>query len=154
LGLGDNTDSTWTNISTSSTVKENPDFATPSAVMQTAAATLSTNQSLNISWTWDIKVTLFYVFLHISEIQNISSTALRKFEIIPQGKKIFNATIPKKLQAESYKYSSQGFSENTLWLTATSDSTLPPILNALEVYIVRLATEIPTYSEDSMFIYI
>lgn len=141
----------WTNISTISTVDQDKNFATPSVVMQTAATTSSTIQSLDLSWTWPIQSTTFYVILHISKIQNIPSTDLREFDIFSEGWLLFNSTVPDKLYPDWYTYVDTNYNEYNVSLKATSNSTLPPLLNAVELYVITPATGIPTNSGDGMF---
>jgi Malectin-like domain len=141
----------WTNISTSSTVDTDEDFATPSHVMQTAATTSSTKQPLDLLWTWDNKSTMFYVILHASEIQNIPSTALRVFDILADGWLLFNSTSPPKLKSRWYSYTDTNGYEYNVSLKATSNSTLPPLLNAIELYTVTPAFGIPTNDGDGTF---
>lgn len=140
---------TWTKISTSSTFESDTTFATPSLIMQTAATTLNTEQPLNISWTSEDESTKFLVILHIGEIQDIPRTSLREFDIYANEIQVFNhSTIPSKLYSGWAKYTHTGHTEYNVSLKATADSTLPPLLNAFELYVVTPVTEIPTYSED------
>lgn len=142
---------TWINISTSSTVDPDTDFATPSVVMQTAVTTLNTTQPLNLYWSSDNKSTVFYVILHISEIEDIPSTALRDFDIYANGDLAFSSIVPKKLHSWWASYTTKNQNEYNVSLYATSNSTLPPLLNAIELYVRTTATGIPTKSEDGMF---
>ncbi|KAJ4787493.1 Leucine-rich repeat protein kinase family protein [Rhynchospora pubera] len=139
---------TWRYIETNSTVQPDKDFATPSTVMQTAATTSSTNQSLDISWSSDNESTVFLIILHFSEIQELPPTALRQFDIFGNGVLALNSITPIKLYSEWAKYTHTWHTEYTASLKATSNSTLPPILNAFELYVVRPTTGIPTYSGD------
>ncbi|KAJ3678962.1 hypothetical protein LUZ61_021126 [Rhynchospora tenuis] len=141
---------TWTAISTNSTFDPDPDYGIPSIVMQTAATTLSTKQSLDLSWSSDNKSTTFLVILHFGEIQDISRNALRQFDIFANGKAValFTSVVPDKLYPDSASYWSTGYDEYNVSLRATSNSTLPPILSALELYVITPATGIPTYSAD------
>ncbi|KAJ3707704.1 hypothetical protein LUZ61_011409 [Rhynchospora tenuis] len=108
-------DTSWlTYISTSSAVTPDQEFETPSLVMQTAAATLSTKQPLFLNWT-SIHSTEF-VILHFAEIQdNILKTDRRD-----------------------------------ITLEATSNSTLPPLLNAIELYGSAPVPAGPTYAPDGI----
>ncbi|KAJ3678959.1 hypothetical protein LUZ61_021123 [Rhynchospora tenuis] len=147
------TKNTWTEISTNSTFDPDTDFGTPSIVMQTAAITSSVKQPLELSWTlydYQNKTTIFLVILHFGEIQDISPNALRQFDIFYNGKPgaLFTSIVPDKLYPDWARYRSTGYDLHNVSLNATSNSTLPPLLNAIEVYVVTPATGIPTYSGD------
>ncbi|XP_078151951.1 putative LRR receptor-like serine/threonine-protein kinase At1g51880 [Carex rostrata] len=135
---------TWTNVSTSSKLDPDIDFETPSLVMQTAASTLNTAQPLEQYWNSDNESTVFYAILHFSEIQNIPSNGSRQFDVFANG---FLLTSTFKT-ASGWAYIHHGYSKYNVSLKATSSSTLPPLLNALEVYIIRPSTGIPTNNED------
>ncbi|KAJ3678966.1 hypothetical protein LUZ61_021130 [Rhynchospora tenuis] len=138
----------WTVISSSLPVLSDTEFATPSLVMQTAVTTLSTTQSLDLSWSSNNRSTVFLVILHISEIQSIPPNALRQFDIFANGKLAFGSNIPPKLNAGWATYTHTTYIDYNVSLKATSISTLPPILNAFELYVITPTNGIPTYSSD------
>jgi Malectin-like domain len=118
--------------------------------MQTAATSASTGESLDFSWSADNKSTIFYAVLYFSEIQSVVSPAFREFDVLSDG--YLNATeVPQALYTEWLSYIHTGNTEYYLSLVATSNSTLPPLLNALELYILIPATGLPTYSGDGKF---
>ncbi|KAJ4806872.1 Leucine-rich repeat protein kinase [Rhynchospora pubera] len=124
-------------------------FCNPLYCHETAATTLSTKQSLDLSWSSDNKSTEFFVILHIGEIQDIPSNSLREFDIIADGDPLFDYhTVPRKLHSGWATYQETGYNDYNVSLKATSNSTLPPLLNAFELYIVRPTNGIPTYSGD------
>lgn len=143
---------TWINISTSSIVDPDKNFATPSLVMQTAATTSSTNQSIDYSWKSANESTNFFIILHMSEIQDIPSTSLREIDIFVDGFRLFNdSDVLKKLESFWVYYSDTGYNNYNVSVKATSRSTLPPLLNALEIYVKTPTTGIPTNNVDGMF---
>lgn len=129
-------------------MKPDKQFATPSIVMQTAVTSSSTKESLDIYWSTDNESAIFFVVLHYSEIQNVLSSDLREFDIFTNGKLTFNSTVPNTLYSGWASYSHTGHTEYNVSLIATSSSTLPPLLNAFELYILTPATGVPTYSGD------
>ncbi|KAJ4806874.1 Leucine-rich repeat protein kinase family protein [Rhynchospora pubera] len=139
---------TWSSISTNSIVQPDPDYATPSIVMQTAATTSSTNQSLDISWTGDNESVEFLIILHIGEIQDIPRTDYREFNILSQNPLFSHVFAPSNLTSGWARYMDTGRTAYYTSLKATSKSTLPPILNAIELYVITPATGIPTYIAD------
>lgn len=80
------------------------------------------------------------------------SSALRRFDIL-----VDNATwngsqhyTPKYLSAEVVKKVVQGSGQHDFSLVATPDATLPPILNAFEIYSVTTMNGIMTNDEDGI----
>ncbi|KAJ3678973.1 hypothetical protein LUZ61_021137 [Rhynchospora tenuis] len=142
------TDVTWKNIYTDSIVKPDRDFETPSVVMQTAAITSSPKQSLNISWHSNDNSTEFIAILHIGEIQNIPSTDMREFDILINGILVANDIVPIKLSGGIVIYGIRSFTSYKISLKATSNSTLPPLLNGFELYIVVPLKGVPTDGGD------
>ncbi|KAF3329892.1 LRR receptor-like serine/threonine-protein kinase MEE39 [Carex littledalei] len=116
---------TWTNISTSSTVSPDTEYATPSLVMQTAATTLNTKQSLDLPpWTSKNET-------------DIPRTFFREFDIFVNGDLAFNSIVPSKLHSGFTKCTHTGNTIYNVSLKATSNSTLPPLLNAFEIYAIK-----------------
>ncbi|KAF8667572.1 hypothetical protein HU200_052774 [Digitaria exilis] len=114
---------TWTNITTSNDVDVSniTSFDKPSAILRSAVT------------------------------PRVPSNALRKFDIL-----VDNSTgngiqgfIPKYLSAEIVKIVAQGSGQHTVLLVATPEATLPPILNALEIYSVKPMTELGTNVADA-----
>ncbi|KAJ1689503.1 hypothetical protein LUZ63_013658 [Rhynchospora breviuscula] len=147
------TKDTWTAISTNSTFKKDAVYATPSIVMQTAASTTSTNQSLDLAWksSNESTSTVFSIIVHFGEIHDIPSNDRRQFDILLNGIPTNNNVIPTKLYPGYAAYWVSGVTVYNVSLKATSISTLPPLLNALELLVVTPATGIPTNSGDVKF---
>lgn len=139
---------TWREITTNLALDPDTDFATPSLVMQTAASTLSTNQSLDIYWTTEDRSVEFVVILHIGEIVDMASTDHREFNIFADGDLLFSSIVLKKLDSWWASYVCKGRKEYNVSLKATTNSNLPPLLNALEIYVNRPVTGVPTSNGD------
>ncbi|KAJ1689498.1 hypothetical protein LUZ63_013653 [Rhynchospora breviuscula] len=150
---------TLTEDSTNSAVgSSDTEFDTPPYIFQTAAMTSSTKEPLTISWTGNSPSTLYLILLHIVEIQNIPSTDLREFDItcnqdtwytsVNPGP--FNLQIDDKttLPAKWLPLAATGDTSYTISLQATASSTLPPLLNAIQLYEIRNVTGVPTDSGD------
>ncbi|XP_042429733.1 putative leucine-rich repeat receptor-like serine/threonine-protein kinase At2g19230 isoform X2 [Zingiber officinale] len=128
----------WTNFHTDSTVQniDNDHYEVPSVVMQTAASPTNSRQ-LVVPWVADpADVNQYFYVLHISEIFDLASTdESRSFDIRIGNILIGNLT-------PDYLYSDAVVStlplvpspSYNITLEALSSSTLPPILNAVEVY--------------------
>ncbi|XP_078149608.1 putative LRR receptor-like serine/threonine-protein kinase At1g51880 isoform X2 [Carex rostrata] len=136
-------------ISTNSTLVPDVDFEPPSVVMQTAATTSSILKPLNINWTVDNKSTTYYWILHFYEIQP-PLIGRREFDTLMNGKKVLNEpTIPQTSHWTTIWW--RGVTNYNISLVATSNSTLPPLLNAYELYkIAPVGVTGTTYSADDM----
>nr|CAB3466216.1 unnamed protein product [Digitaria exilis] len=147
---------TWTNITTSNDVDVSniTSFDKPSAILRSAVTPVNGTR-LNFSWTSDPALdndnSTYLMFLYFAELERVPSNALRKFDIL-----VDNSTgngiqgfIPKYLSAEIVKIVAQGSGQHTVLLVATPEATLPPILNALEIYSVKPMTELGTNVADA-----
>jgi hypothetical protein len=150
----------WTNITTTDTVdvSNSISFDAPPAVMRSAATPVNGTQ-LDLSWSTDPYMindnssTAYLLLLYFAELQRLPSDALRRFDILVDGAS-WNGSrsyTPKYLSAEVVeRVVVQGSGQHTVSLVTTPDATLPPILNAFEIYSVRPMTELATDNGDGM----
>ncbi|KAF8715745.1 hypothetical protein HU200_026690 [Digitaria exilis] len=147
----------WSSISTTERVQniDNDLFEAPSKVMQTAVT--PRNASSNIEFFWDNDPQPndpspgYIGILHFSEVELLPGSATRQFYININGKQWY----PKPFTPE-YLYSDaiynnnphSGFARYNISLNATGNSTLPPIINAVEVFSVIPTTNVGTDSQD------
>jgi len=132
----------WISLNTSSIVKSPPDndaFSVPSGILQ-KASTLDTNYSFmtfamaqgrNLGTN---SLQLFLPIFHFAEIN--MSNPNRRFSIYINDVLVFSDFSPSLLQVESKYYSGQ-FKQNasaSISLRKTDGSSLPPLINAFEVY--------------------
>uniref|UniRef100_A0A0E0G191 non-specific serine/threonine protein kinase n=1 Tax=Oryza nivara TaxID=4536 RepID=A0A0E0G191_ORYNI len=144
----------WTEISATSVVQNylTDVYDVPSAVMQSAA----TVNSSRINFTWDpsdpsVNISSKYFFvLYFSELQSVPSNGLRQFDIIVNNN-TWNTQpyTPPFLFADSLSGTVQGLASYSVSLVATKNATLPPILNAMEMYLVKPLTEFATDPRDA-----
>nr|CAB3466218.1 unnamed protein product [Digitaria exilis] len=145
----------WTNITSSTAVDISniSSFHTPSKILWSAATPVNGTR-MDFTWGVDDSInndnTSYLLLLYFAEVQRLPSNALRQFDIL-----VDNATwngsqgySPKYLSAELVKRMVPGSSHHTVSLVATTDATLPPILNALEIYSVLPMTELVTNGPD------
>ncbi|KAG6526596.1 hypothetical protein ZIOFF_016588 [Zingiber officinale] len=147
----------WNNVSTNSTVQNIylDLFEVPSVVMQTAVTPINSNSSLAISWhPLPDYVNQFFLILHISEILDLSGTnQSRQFNIYANGIR-WPGDI--NIMTPPYLYSAAVYSLLPLpssptynfSLQALSNSTLPPILNAFEIYMTMSNASVPSDAGD------
>jgi hypothetical protein len=145
----------WTEISTTSVIQNNLSgvYDVPSSVIQNAA----TVNSSRIDFSWgpsntsvDISSKYFFVF-YLAELQNLHSNAVRQFDIIINNK-TWNTQpyTPTYLFANYFSGIVDGMANYSVSLISTRNATMPPILNAMEIYLVKPITEVATEPGDGM----
>ncbi|KAJ1701178.1 hypothetical protein LUZ63_000957 [Rhynchospora breviuscula] len=140
----------WANISTNATVAPNAELEDPSLVIQTAATSLTTKEPLVMNWTNDNMSATYCVILHFAEIQlgNISKTARREFNIFGKGSIMSSQPYtPALLSTQFIDFNYTNALTYNISLEATLSSTLPPLLNAIELYTILPVTA-TTYAQD------
>ncbi|XP_027358521.1 probable LRR receptor-like serine/threonine-protein kinase At4g29180 [Abrus precatorius] len=140
----------WDYVNTSSPINVNGDgYRAPFEVISTAARPRNDNDALEFSWTPDDPNLKFYVYLYFAEVEKLKKTQLRKFNISWNGSPLFESIVPSYLYATTLSNSkSLVANEHRISIHKTKDSTLPPILNAVEVYVVRQLDALETFEQD------
>ncbi|GMI82110.1 IMPAIRED OOMYCETE SUSCEPTIBILITY 1 [Hibiscus trionum] len=120
----------WRVMSTSFNMEADNDFQPPLVVMETAGTPADVDQPINIS----VPIDQFYVYMHFAEVEVLNnSIESREFDVYINGQKFYGAFRPAYLQVTSL-YSESALSSGEISIQRTSNSTLPPILNAIEIY--------------------
>ncbi|KAJ1421043.1 Serine-threonine/tyrosine-protein kinase, catalytic domain [Sesbania bispinosa] len=142
--------SSWDSISTSSEINPNGDgYRAPFEVIRTAATPSNDNGNLEFSWTPDDPNWKFYVYMYFAEVEQLQKTQLRKFNISWNGSPLIESFVPRHLYATTLSNSkSLVANEHRISIHKTNDATLPPILNAVEIYVVRELDALPTFEQD------
>ncbi|CAM0953444.1 unnamed protein product [Alopecurus aequalis] len=144
----------WAEISTKMNVEIGEYiFQPPKVVMQTAITPQKVSN--NIEVTLDLRGTpdrsLGYIDMkYFAELQQLSSNARRQFNVYRNSFETATAYTPSHL-AEVCLYSTETFqaSQYKLAINATTNSTLPPIINAIELFSVISTTTVATDSRDA-----
>jgi hypothetical protein len=135
---------------------ESDEFEAPSKVMQTAIT--PRNASNNITFSWNSKpqprdpAPGYMAIMYFSELQRLSSSAVREF-FVEINDVVWRSTLgfrPDYLFSD-YSYSTAPLPASTRYnvsINATANSTLPPFINAIEVYSVISTTGVGTDSSD------
>ncbi|URE25643.1 Leucine-rich repeat receptor-like protein kinase [Musa troglodytarum] len=145
------TQPSWNEISTNSIVEYgvNDHFEIPSKVMQTAVYPVNSTK-LELSFTPDPgDLNEFYAVMYFAELQQNAS---RQFSVDLNGALLNDAKpfTPDFLTSDAiYNINpSAGFSQLNISLVATERSTLPPLLNAVEVFSTMRNTNVATDGGD------
>lgn len=147
----------WSEITTPLKVQniDNDNFEAPTAVMQTAITPI--NASSPIEFFWDAEPSAndpapgYICILHLSELQLLPTGAARQFFVTINGLLWYpRGFSPQYLYSNAVFNSNAnyGFHQYNVSLNATPNSTLPPILNGLEIFSVVPTTGVPTAAQD------
>ncbi|XP_010545648.1 PREDICTED: probable LRR receptor-like serine/threonine-protein kinase At1g51860 [Tarenaya hassleriana] len=142
----------WTQISTNKTVSIDNDYQPPEITMRTASIPIDPMAPMNITLTGLNGTELFYVFMHIAEIQELGSNETREFTIEYNGRRLYGPFRPIALTTTSvftpFSVGADANGQYLFTLRRTGNSTLPPLLNAMEVYLVNLLPQEGTGEQE------
>ncbi|KAF7843436.1 LRR receptor-like serine/threonine-protein kinase IOS1 [Senna tora] len=144
--------SDWTQLST--TLTDNSftpnNFSVPAVVLSTAATPVNDTASFDFYWDSDTTNDQYYVYLHFNEVELLAQNDTRSFDVFLNGKNWYGPLSP-GYQMPNTLYTSSALSGEKRYLfslSRTESSTLPPILNALEVYTLRDFSQSYTHQDD------
>ncbi|KAF3450654.1 hypothetical protein FNV43_RR06743 [Rhamnella rubrinervis] len=144
--------SKWTQLTTTGTVDNgsNNKYQPPPEVMRTAATPINASEPLVFYWTPDDSKAEFYVYLHFAEVQKLEANEYRAFTVNLNGARLYDGIVsPTYLYTNTIYTPSALTAENfTFSLTRLENSTLPPILNAIEVYKAIDFSQLETEQDD------
>ncbi|KAL5575501.1 hypothetical protein UlMin_017200 [Ulmus minor] len=127
----------WSEVTTSLEVDPFSDFEPPTEVMSTAGTPNNENSSMDLNWVSSDSTAQYFVYLHFAELQNLTINQYRAFIITLNGKPVSTTSQVPKRRVSTTVYSTSSFTGETnykLSLVKLENSTLPPILNAFELY--------------------
>lgn len=129
------------------------EYRLPSTVMKTAVKPMNVNDSLEFDFEIGDPTLQFYVYMHFAELERLRGNQYREFSIKLNGNLWEKSVVPKYLRSTTILTTQpMRGSKLRFALCKTSYSTLPPILNAMEIYILRDTLQAPTNQEDGMFL--
>lgn len=128
------------------------DFYVPYKVMRTAIAPDNTSNPLTITWEPLNVSDQFLIYLHLAEVQTLQSNQIREFNLYLNGNLWTpnNEPVIPTNQTSVVRSSAPELpaSKHEIVMQKTERSTLPPIINALEVYSVKKFLQSQTHSQD------
>ncbi|KAK7821762.1 putative leucine-rich repeat receptor-like protein kinase [Quercus suber] len=142
----------WTPISTSLTAvmdTTHNDFQPPSVVMDTASTAINASSPMTFNWVPPDNTSQYYVYIHIAEIKALKTNESRVFNISLNGELWGGPYIPKYLHTTTiYSPSALKGGKFEFALYKIEQSTLPPLINAIEVYTVVELLQSQTDQQD------
>lgn len=125
-------------LSTNLPVDTNNLYNVPQLAMKTALIPTNASQTLNLGWTLNDITAQSYIYMHFAEIQNLQANEIREFDITYNGGlRWFSFFRPEKLSLTTMFNPRAVSSSNGKFnfsFAMTGNSTLPPLINALEIY--------------------
>ena len=148
-------DNNYKGIVTSHTIdsQSHNEYQPPSVVMSSAATPGNDSSPLDYYWEAENATSEYQIYMHFAEVVDLKANQSRSFNITINGNHFFGPVLPPYLStytvysksvlniAQTYKVS----------IFKTESSTLPPILNAVEIYSVRDFPYSETDQQDRMF---
>ncbi|KAG6665189.1 hypothetical protein CIPAW_02G144000 [Carya illinoinensis] len=132
----------WKDLSTGLTIESQSqnDYQPASVVMSTAATPINESAPMEFYWEDNGRHTQFYIFMHFAEVVKLEPNQSRSFNITLNGKYWYGPHVPDYLSTSTLYTSWRPMTGNNTYkfsLFKEENSTLPPILNAVEIYSVK-----------------
>ncbi|KAF3554516.1 hypothetical protein F2Q69_00011536 [Brassica cretica] len=138
-----------TNLLVNST---NSFYDVPQRVVKTAAVPANSSQPLTLNLTLDETTAESYIYMHFAEIQNLEANETREFNVTYNGgQEWFSYFRPPNFKittASSREAMSSPDGNFNFTLAMTGNSTLPPIINAVEIYEVLDLRQLETDEDE------
>lgn len=119
--------------------------------MTTAATPIIANSSLDISVTAGNDTTQCYFYLHFAEVEKLQANQSRVINVSLNGNQWHGPFSPEYLSSTTIYSKNFSTGDQHVSIYKTESSTLPPILNAFEVYKVIELRQSETGQEEGMF---
>ncbi|KAG7564667.1 Protein kinase-like domain superfamily [Arabidopsis suecica] len=145
-------ESEWKQIST--TLKPNNSiggYFVPQNVLMTAAIPANDSAPFSFTQELDSPTDELYLYLHFSEVQSLQANESREFDILWSGEVVYDAFSPDYLNITTIHTNTPVTCKDgkcNLELRRTKNSTLPPLLNAIEFYTVVKFPQLETNETD------
>lgn len=121
--------------------------------MNTAAVQIDpASGPMRFFWVPQDPSTQFYVYMHFAELQQLKANESRAFNITFNGDLLYGPVSPEYLFTNTiYTTSSLSSKNMTFALVPIENSTMPPILNAIEVFSLMDFSKPETDQGDGKF---
>ena len=124
----------------------------PAAAFQYAITTSKPSVSISLGTDLPTDKVPIYIILYFTEMSQLTTSETRSFEIYIDGKSESDPIVPAYGTVTEMSITNITASSSTkISLVATADSTLPPLINAMEVYYVSGPLTGGTDSNDGWY---
>ncbi|KAK2654562.1 hypothetical protein Ddye_014418 [Dipteronia dyeriana] len=140
---------TSTQLSTKSAIASSDDYHAAEGVMSCASTSENSSEPIFGYFETFDPTSQFYLYLYFAEIEKLQVNQSREFNIYLNDEMWFGPISPTYLNTTTvFSVAPIGKGMNYLWLNKTKNSTLPPIINAIEAYIVIELKQSQTNQSD------
>ncbi|KAM3747475.1 hypothetical protein ACB098_05G038100 [Castanea mollissima] len=144
----------WIPITTGSTIysesSENP-YNLPEVVLRTAAKTQNSSLPLSLYWSPPDSLSKCYVYFHFVEIEKHEAGQQRELKIDLNGERYLTESVKLdylKPQTIAQNYPPISGERIHFSISAAKGTKLPPILNAVEIFVLKDLPKKPTSIDD------
>ncbi|KAL5757695.1 hypothetical protein ACOSP7_020306 [Xanthoceras sorbifolium] len=140
---------TLTQLSTNSIIASSDDYHPPESVMSTASTSQNSSGPFYVYFETFDPISEFYIYMYFTETEKLQANQSREFNIYLNDEMWFGPVSPIYLNTTTvYSVAPSGKGLNYFWINKTENSTLPPIINAVEAYTVKEFLQSPTNQSD------
>ncbi|CAB4272451.1 unnamed protein product [Prunus armeniaca] len=143
--------SAWTQVTTSLTIEpENETAYQPPSIVMSSAAAPKNMTTLDIWWIPPDENTQYHVYMHFAEVEKLPTNQSRLLSITWNGKPFVTKPFSLKYLTTTTVYTKEALSggQQNFSISQVGNSTLPPIINAFEIYTVLELLQAETNQED------
>ena len=136
----------WTTVTGSGNITRIPGDTSlvPDTILKTATVAYNLNFTASVNSGEKL-----YVFLYFAELQRLRSNETREFSVLADGQLWYGWYRPTYMTSGMLYTSRPGTATSANYsFIATGNSTLPPMINAREVYGLRVRESLPTDDGD------
>ena len=141
----------WTQISTDLDVVHSNKYAPPKDALRYAATPTNASAPLTIEWSSANPDAQYHLYAHFAELQDLEANETREFSMVWNGQHYYGPLVPLKLNLLTIFNKSPRTCNGgkcSVQLIRTNRSTLPPLLNAFEVFTVIQLSQSETDEND------
>lgn len=143
--------SDWRRLSTSLSNDDQTDYKPPAIVMSTAITPVNASAPLQFSYDADNVNDKYYNYLHFNEVEKLTGNETRAFDITLNDNFFYSRPFRNTYGDIWTVYDKRpytGAARYRFSLQKKENSTLPPILNAIEIYKVNNFSQSETQHDD------
>ena len=121
--------------------------------MSTASTPINVSAPLELSWYTQNVTSEYHIYMHFSEVVKLKANQSRSFNITINGKHWSGPFTPKYLHTITVYTPSilEIAPKYDILISKIENSTLPPIINAIEIFSVIDLSQSGTDKQDGMF---
>ncbi|XP_058006438.1 LRR receptor-like serine/threonine-protein kinase IOS1 isoform X2 [Hevea brasiliensis] len=141
----------WAKLISSQTddYQEQNSYDPPSSVMTTAVTSTNATEPLSFSIGIEGSASQYYTYMHFAEIAILQANQSREFDVYLNGQKWYGPIFPRYLSTNTiFTRSALNGGKFQFSLNKTGDATLPPLINAIEIYTVLELLQPQSDQED------